>query len=193
MAFRDYSIDISKQVNRLVPWYLRGRRMLLFLQGISYPLNFFNDSETGFNGWAHRKLYELSMTAQKLRLEWHINNVIVPENNIELVEGGRVTISPSSYSSTILFFRDEITDQATAPLFYPNLIPTVTRLKTDEGDRSRQVTNTRLFDEHGGTSGRFLINVPYAGDDMEGVSRIITAGISRYVPVGVIFSINYTI
>ena len=53
MAFRDYSININKQVNRLVPYYLRGRKMLLFLQGVCAPLGFFNDEETGFNIWAH--------------------------------------------------------------------------------------------------------------------------------------------
>jgi hypothetical protein len=192
MAFRDYIININKQVNRLVPYYLRGRKMLLFLQGICSPLNFFNDEESGLNKWAHRSLLDLSMTAQKVRLEWYINNVVVPDNGIALRSGQSVTITDDEFASAICFMRSEITDHETAPLFYPNTTPTVLRLKTNQADKAKQRIVTRKARELGGTAGRFIISVPYSGDDRDSVSRMITAGISRFVPVGVVYVIKYT-
>ena len=192
MAFRDYSININKQVNRLVPYYLRGRKMLLFLQGVCAPLGFFNDGETGFNTWAHKSLLDLSMTGQKVRLEWYINHVVVPENDITLRAGQTVTIADDEFASAVCFFKSEIMDRETAPLFYPNTIPTVLRLKTDQTDKARQRIVTRKKTELGGTAGRFIISVPYEGQDRDEVSRKITAGISRFIPVGVIYSIKYT-
>ena len=168
MAFRDYSININKQVNRLVPYYLRGRKMLLFLQGVCAPLGFFNDEETGFNTWAHKSLLDLSMTGQT------------------------VTIADDEFASAVCFFKSEITDHETAPLFYPNTIPTALRLKTNQADKAKQRIVTRKKSEFGGTAGRFIISVPYAGQDMDEVSRKITAGISKFIPVGVIYSIKYT-
>ena len=192
MAFRDYSININKQVNRLVPYYLRGRKMLLFLQGVCAPLGFFNDEETGFNTWAHKSLLDLSMTGQKVRLEWYINHVVVPENDITLRTGQTVTIADDEFASAVCFFKSEITDHETAPLFYPNTIPTALRLKTNQADKTKQRIVTRKKSELGGTAGRFIISVPYAGQNRDDVSRKITAGISKFIPVGVIYSIKYT-
>ncbi len=189
---RDYSVNIPKQVGRLLPYYLRGRRMILFLSAVSHPLSFFNHATTGFTPWAHTKLYELSMTAQKIRLEWHLNSVVIPEGNITLRSGQTVTISDETSAFAVCYYKSEIQDRTTAPLFYTNGIPTVTRLETNTSDKALAKIITRHIYEHGSVAGRFVINVPYSGNDTASVSRMIAAGITKYLPVGVTYRIKYT-
>lgn len=186
---RDYSVNIPKAINRLLPYYLRGRKTMLFLHAISSPLSFFNDDDTGFSPWAHTRLYELSMTAQKKRLEWHLNNVVAVDGEIELDD--EITIEDEPYASAVCYYDREIQDRTIAPLFYANGIPTVTRLRSDASDKSKAKIITRLNYEHGCTSGRFVIRIPYSGEDTESVSKKINAGIMKFIPVGVTYRIQF--
>ena len=191
MVFRNYSIDIPRQINRLLPFYMRGRKTMLFLHAICSPLSFFNDSESGFSKYAHEQLMELSMTAQKLRLTWYLNNVVVTRHGITLREGQCILINDETVSAAIAYLRREVRDQSTAPLFYPNNIPTVTRMKSSESDKAKAGIVTRMGVEPGGIGGRFTITVPYSGNDRDAVSRKISSSISRFIPVGVSYRIAY--
>ena len=191
MAFRDYSINIEKQINRLLPYYLRGRKMMLFLHAISSPLQFFNTGDSEFNKWAHRRLLDLSMNAQKMRLVWYLNNITIPDNEIELRPNGQIAINDEATSATIAYLRSEIRDQSTAPLFYPHSIPTVLRLRSNSTDKAKAKIVTRRMNELGSVGGRFTITVPYAGQDREDVSRMISASIGRFIPVGITYRIVF--
>jgi len=191
MAFRDYSVNIEKQINRLLPYYLRGRKMMLFLHAISSPLQFFNTGDGEFNKWAHRKLLDLSMCAQRIRLVWYLNNVTVPDNGITLTNGMKIAINDEATSATIAYLKSEIRDQSTAPLFYPHSIPTVLRLKSNQTDKAKAKIVTRRINELGSIGGRFTISVPYTGQDKDDVSRKIVASIGRFIPVGITYRIVY--
>lgn len=191
MAFRDYSVNIEKQINRLLPYYLRGRKMMLFLHAISSPLQFFNTGDGEFNKWAHRKLLDLSMCAQRIRLVWYLNNVTVPDNGITLTNGMKIAINDEATSATIAYLKSEIRDQSTAPLFYPHSIPTVLRLKSNQTDKAKAKIVTRRMNELGSIGGRFTISVPYTGQDKDDVSRKIVASIGRFIPVGITYRIVY--
>jgi len=191
MAFRDYSVNIEKQINRLLPYYLRGRKMMLFLHAISSPLQFFNTGDGEFNKWAHRKLLDLSMCAQRMRLVWYLNNVTVPDNGITLTNGMKIAINDEATSATIAYLKSEIRDQSTAPLFYPHSIPTVLRLKSNQTDKAKAKIVTRRMNELGSIGGRFTISVPYTGQDKDDVSRKIVASIGRFIPVGITYRIVY--
>lgn len=191
MAFRDYSVNIEKQINRLLPYYLRGRKMMLFLHAISSPLQFFNTGDGEFNKWAHRKLLDLSMCAQRMRLVWYLNNVTVPDNGITLTNGMKIAINDEATSATIAYLKSEIRDQSTAPLFYPHSIPTVLRLKSNQTDKAKAKIVTRRMNELGSIGGRFTISVPYTGQDKDDVSRKIVASIGKFIPVGITYRIVY--
>ena len=186
MAFRDYSINIEKQINRLLPYYLRGRKMMLFLHAISSPLQFFNTGDSEY-----RRLLDLSMNAQKMRLVWYLNNITVPDNEIELRPNGKIAINDEATSATIAYLRSEIRDQSTAPLFYPHSIPTVLRIRSNSTDKAKAKIVTRRMNELGSVGGRFTITVPYAGQDREDVSRMISASIGRFIPVGITYRIVF--
>ena len=192
MAMRDYSIDTARQVCRLLPYYLRGRRMVLFLQAVSSPLSFFNTGDRPFNPWAHRKLLELSMNGQKIRLEWWLNNIFVSDYGIELREGQAITIREEEVGSAILYSRNEIRNHDSAPLFYPHYIPTVTRLRNDHEDAAKKNTVTRYRNESGGQGAWFVISIPYAGDDHDDIVRKVGLSVSKFVPVGTMYKVEFT-
>ena len=65
-----YAIDIDRMVNQLVPHYLGGRKLILYLQSILAPLQTLNSL---FATWAREKRIEASMTSQVFKLEWFLN------------------------------------------------------------------------------------------------------------------------
>ena len=192
MAMRDYSINIARQVCRLLPYYLRGRRMILFLQAVSSPLDFFNKGDGAFNPWAHRKLLELSMNGQKIRLEWWLNNIFVSDYGITLKTGQHITIREEEVGNAILYSRNEIRNHDSAPLFYPHYIPTVTRLRNNVADAAKRNTVTRYRNESGGQGAWFVVSIPYAGDDQADVIRKVGMSISKFVPVGSMYKVEFT-
>lgn len=65
-----YKINFSRVVNQLVPYYLGGRKLILLLQAMLYPLQKLNDS---FSQWARDRVIEANMTSQIIKLEWYLN------------------------------------------------------------------------------------------------------------------------
>lgn len=67
---RDYRINTDRLVNQLVPHYLGGRRMILFLQSLLQPLNTLNKT---WKEWADEKRIEAALTSQVIMLEYFLN------------------------------------------------------------------------------------------------------------------------
>jgi hypothetical protein len=67
---RDYRINTDRLVNQLVPHYLGGRRIILFLQSLLQPLNTLNKT---WKEWADEKRIEAALTSQVIMLEYFLN------------------------------------------------------------------------------------------------------------------------
>lgn len=65
-----YAINFDKIINQLVPYYLGGRKLILYLQSCLKPLQAVNAS---FVEWAKETRIEASMTSQIFKLEWFLN------------------------------------------------------------------------------------------------------------------------
>jgi hypothetical protein len=65
-----YDINYDKVVNQLAPHYLRGRKLILYLQSIVKPIQTLADQ---FKEWAQETRIEASMTSQVFKLEWFLN------------------------------------------------------------------------------------------------------------------------
>lgn len=65
-----YHLPTDKLVNRLTPHYLPGRRYLLLLQSLVWPLKTLNDR---FCLWARERQIEARMTSQVIWFEWWLN------------------------------------------------------------------------------------------------------------------------
>lgn len=69
-AIMRYSINFDKTINQLVPHYIGGRKLILFLQSILSPLQTINDT---FALWAKETRIEAAMTSQIIKFEWFLN------------------------------------------------------------------------------------------------------------------------
>lgn len=65
-----YAINFDKTINQLVPYYLGGRKLILYLQSCIKPLQAVNQA---FVEWAKETRIEASMTSQIFKLEWFLN------------------------------------------------------------------------------------------------------------------------
>ena len=66
-----YNLPTDKLINRVVPHYLGGRRYILLLQSLVYPLKTLNYS---FRSFTREKHIEARMTSQVLYFEWYLNH-----------------------------------------------------------------------------------------------------------------------
>ena len=65
-----YAINFDRILNQLVPYYLGGRRLILYLQSCMKPLQAVNDE---FVDWAKETRIEAAMTSQIFKFEWFLN------------------------------------------------------------------------------------------------------------------------
>lgn len=65
-----YRLPTDRLVNMLVPYYLSGRKYILFLQSLVYPLFTLNEK---FTAYAYEKQIEARMTSQVMYFEWFLN------------------------------------------------------------------------------------------------------------------------
>lgn len=66
-----YDLPTDKLINRLVPHYLSGRRYILFLQSLVWPLRKLNEE---FKAFTREKHIEARMTSHVIYLEWFLNH-----------------------------------------------------------------------------------------------------------------------
>ncbi len=65
-----YKLNIDRIINQMVPYYLSGRKYILFLQSLLSPLQSLNNS---FVKFAKEKQIEARMTCQSIYFEWYLN------------------------------------------------------------------------------------------------------------------------
>jgi len=65
-----YFINFDKTINQLTPSYIGGRKLILFMQSLAFPLRSLNDD---FVNWAKETRIEASMTSQIFKFEWYLN------------------------------------------------------------------------------------------------------------------------
>lgn len=65
-----YWMNFDKTINQLVPYYLGGRKLILYLQALIKPLQMISDE---FSEYAKEMKIEASMTSQIMIFEWYLN------------------------------------------------------------------------------------------------------------------------
>ena len=74
---RSYRINTDRMVNQLVPHYLGGRKLILFLQALLQPLNSLN---VKWKEWADEKRIEAAMTSQVIMMEYFLKTNMIKSN-----------------------------------------------------------------------------------------------------------------
>ena len=95
-----YRLPIDRLVNRLVPHYLPGRRFILWVQSLVWPLQTLNDR---FCVWAHERRIEAAMTSQVFSFEWFLNH---RGGSYFADAAQRITISEGAAVGVDLYFED---------------------------------------------------------------------------------------
>lgn len=91
-----YYINFDKTINQLVPYYLGGRKLILYLQALLHPLRKTNDE---FVGYAKETRIEAAMTSQIFKFEWYLNHKFKQF----FAHGGRITIKNSEVIGTPIY------------------------------------------------------------------------------------------
>lgn len=96
-----YTIHFNKTINQLVPYYLNGRKLVLFLQALMSPLQQLNDV---FSKWARETRIEAAMTSQVFKLEYFLNLKLQQyfSNKTQ-----RITIKNSYSNGTPIYYEHE--------------------------------------------------------------------------------------
>lgn len=90
-----YSIDNNKVICEAIPFFIRGRRLILLLEGISHPLISIHEK---FKAWAHEKNIEASITSQTMSLEWYLTHkfkhlFLNPEESFRIINNMEIDSS----------------------------------------------------------------------------------------------------
>ena len=131
-----YRIPTDRLINQLVPYYLCGRKYILMLQSLAYPLRVINER---FEKFAKEKHIEARMTSQVAYFEWYLNmkfsryfNDVRDKIVISETEPLGVDIyyekSDSSRPFTVWSEREEVT--TTNPLEEPREFYSITEEQT---------------------------------------------------------------
>lgn len=91
-----YFINFDKTINQLVPYYLGGRKLILYLQALMAPLRRLNDE---FVAYAKETRIEAAMTSQIFKFEWYLNRKFQKY----FLNGGRISIKNSEALGTPIF------------------------------------------------------------------------------------------
>lgn len=74
VSVQRYTVDSKTLVGQIVPFFLRGKRVLQFLSAISSPLDSVNKV---FQTWAHDTLIDAVTTSQVIVLKWSLKNKLI--------------------------------------------------------------------------------------------------------------------
>lgn len=107
-----YRINFDKTINELMPHYLGGRRLILFIQSLMSPLQVVADQ---FSDWAKEKRIEASMTSQVFKLEWFLNHKL---RKYFAGRNDRIAVVTRETSGLPLHFQDANISLAENPVFY---------------------------------------------------------------------------
>ena len=96
-----YRINFDKTVNQLVPHYIGGRKLILYLQALVSPLQVLNNA---FVEWAKETRIEASMTSQIFKFEWFLNRKF---RKYFANQSSKITISNGTSLGVPLYWQSE--------------------------------------------------------------------------------------
>lgn len=115
-----YFINFDKTINQLVPYYIGGRKLILYLQALMSPLRRINDD---FVSYAKETRIETAMTSQIFKFEWYLNRKFKKY----FANGGRISIKNSESLGTPIYNESANIDVSQNMLVYFNTEAGITR------------------------------------------------------------------
>lgn len=72
MNTKRYDITNARVISQSLPFYARGRKLILLLEAITHPLKSVHDA---WKEWALERMIEASVTSQPMSLIWYLNHL----------------------------------------------------------------------------------------------------------------------
>lgn len=94
-----YAINFDKVINQLVPYYIGGRKLILYLQALVKPLQSLNKQ---FVEYAKETRIEASMTSQPIMFEWYLNRKL----SKYFANGGTIAIKTTERLGTPVYYQN---------------------------------------------------------------------------------------
>lgn len=157
-----YFINFDKTINQLVPYYIGGRKLILYLQALLHPLRKTNDE---FADYAKETRIETSMTSQIFKFEWYLNHKFQKY----FADGGRITIKNSEVIGTPIYHESANVSSDQDILIF----------KEDETSISRQLILYRSDENTDERSVSFVVTTPQI--DTELISEQKYIAMLKYV------------
>ena len=92
-----YAINFNKLVNRYVPYYIGGRKLILYLQALMKPMQALNDA---FVTYAKEKRIEAAMTSQIFKFEWFLNRKL----SKYFLNGGQIAFQNAEHLGVPIYY-----------------------------------------------------------------------------------------
>ena len=131
-----YDIDNAKVIGRILPFFIRGRKLSMFLYAIAYPLVTLHES---FKEWALQKKMEASVTSQTLTMEWYLTYLFKDKFEDETASF-KITDSIDNPENIAYFTTERVEDYwNTAPVY-----------DSEESSETMVISNTGEFQDQDG-------------------------------------------
>lgn len=138
-----YFINFDKTINQLVPYYLGGRKLILYLQALMKPLQQANEQ---FVAYAKETRIEAAMTSQIFKFEWYLNHKF----SKYFLNGGRIIIKNSEQPGTPIWHQSANITQSDNMLVH----------KQTEATEPRQLILYRSDEQTDESSVSFYVTTP---------------------------------
>lgn len=66
-----YKVDLSATIGKVLPFYMRGRKVSLFLEAILKPIEMLHEA---WVRWSEERIIDTSMTSQPLAIAWYLKH-----------------------------------------------------------------------------------------------------------------------
>jgi len=172
-----YSINFDKTVNQLVPHYLGGRKLILFLQSLMKPLQAINDA---FIDYAKETRIESAMTSQKIMFEWFLNRKFQQF----FLDGGLITITNGERIGSPIYYENADISKSDNMLLY-------------EESENKGTDNTALYHSNEKTdqnSFSFVVSSPSINTNLisqEQYEAMLSYWVDRYRLSGKTYKIKF--
>lgn len=140
-----YFINFDKTINQLVPYYIGGRKLILYLQALISPLRQANDE---FVAYAKETRIEAAMTSQIFKFEWYLNHKF----SKYFLNGGRIVIKNSEIPGTPFYKQSANISTADNALVY--------REDGDDSPPAKQLVLYRSDEQTDESSVSFYVTTP---------------------------------
>lgn len=156
-----YTINFDKTINQLVPYYIGGRKLVLYLQALMKPLQTLN---AVFSEYAKEQRIEAAMTSQIFYFEWFLNRKF----SKYFLNGGQITIKNGERLGVPIQWENADVDASEDLLLY----------KEEEG-----IKNVALYhsnEQTDGSSHSFVVNSPAINTQLISIENY-KAMLSHYI------------